>query len=62
MPTEGEVLTVRVAPKAGHTAYAYVIAPTSVDASGIKVLANEGADVQIQLPDGRIYAQSGLLA
>lgn len=62
MPTEGEVLTVRVAPKAGHTAYAYVIAPTSVDASAIKVLRNEGADVQIQLPDGRIYKKDGRLA
>ena len=62
IPTAGEVLTVRVAPTEGHTAYAYVIAPTSVDTSGIKVLSNTGADVRIALPDGRIYAQSGRLA
>lgn len=55
--TSAEILTVRVAPKNGHTAYAYVIAPTGIDTSGIKVLQNEGADMKIQLPDGRIYAR-----
>ena len=55
--TSAEILTVRVAPKKGHDRYAYVIAPLGVDCRSIEVLANEGADVRIKLPDGRIYAR-----